>query len=168
MCALLGFSGNFSTVWISYWSDDSFNRTKGFYVGIYSLLRVTNILAIISAAAVVIIGMVSSSGSNLHKRAITTVVQAPLGLLTAAGTGVIINLFSQDMNLIDGELPMALLNASILIFDMIGGSFIIAVASPYLAITYPFIISVLFAIQLFYLRTSRQLRLLDLEAKSPL
>lgn len=168
MCALLGFSGNFSTVWMSYWSDDSYNRSKGFYVGIYSLLRVMNILAIVSAAAVVMIGMVSSSGLNLHKRAITTVIQAPLGLLTAVGTGVIINLFSQDMNLIDGDLPMALLNTSILIFDILGGAFVIAVASPYLAITYPFLIGVLFAIQLFYLRTSKQLRLLDLEAKSPL
>lgn len=40
--------------------------------------------------------------------------------------------------------------------------------SPYIAITYPFLIAVLFCIQKFYLRTSRQMRLLDLEAKSPL
>lgn len=72
------------------------------------------------------------------------------------------------MNLIDGGLPMALLNTSILMFDMLGGAFIIAAASPYLAITYPFTVGVLFAIQLFYLRTSRQLRPLHLEAKSPL
>jgi ABC-type multidrug transport system fused ATPase/permease subunit len=42
------------------------------------------------------------------------------------------------------------------------------VSSVYLAIAYPFLGAVLYAVARFYLRTSRQLRLLDLEAKSPL
>lgn len=41
-------------------------------------------------------------------------------------------------------------------------------SSPYLAISYPFLGALLYIVQWFYLRTSRQLRLLDLEAKSPL
>lgn len=43
-----------------------------------------------------------------------------------------------------------------------------ATSSPYMAVSYPFIVALLFIVQKFYLRTSRQLRLLDLEAKSPL
>jgi ATP-binding cassette, subfamily C (CFTR/MRP), member 1 len=42
------------------------------------------------------------------------------------------------------------------------------VASGWLAIAIPAMLLVLFALQKFYLRTSRQMRLLDLEAKSPL
>lgn len=42
------------------------------------------------------------------------------------------------------------------------------VASGYLAIAIPVLLLVLYAVQKFYLRTSRQMRLLDLEAKSPL
>jgi ATP-binding cassette subfamily C (CFTR/MRP) protein 1 len=45
---------------------------------------------------------------------------------------------------------------------------VIATASPFLCVTYPFLAAVLYVIQKFYLRTSRQMRLLDLEAKSPL
>jgi hypothetical protein len=41
-------------------------------------------------------------------------------------------------------------------------------SSPYLAISYPFLVILLYVVQKFYLRTARQLRLLDLEAKSPL
>ena len=41
-------------------------------------------------------------------------------------------------------------------------------ASPYLAITFPFLAALLYVLQKFYLLTSRQLLLLDLEAKSPL
>lgn len=45
---------------------------------------------------------------------------------------------------------------------------LIGVASTYSAISFPIVLIVLYFIQKFYLRTSRQLRLLDLEAKSPL
>lgn len=45
---------------------------------------------------------------------------------------------------------------------------LIGVASSYAAIAFPVLLTALFFIQKFYLRTSRQLRLLDLEAKSPL
>jgi ATP-binding cassette subfamily C (CFTR/MRP) protein 1 len=45
---------------------------------------------------------------------------------------------------------------------------LIGVASPYTAISFPFVIITLYFIQKFYLRTSRQLRFMDLEAKAPL
>lgn len=41
-------------------------------------------------------------------------------------------------------------------------------ASPYMGASYPFLFVLLYFVQKFYLRTSRQLRLLDLETKSPL
>ncbi len=45
---------------------------------------------------------------------------------------------------------------------------LIGVASVYAAIAFPILIAVLYVIQNFYLRTSRQLRFMDLEAKAPL
>jgi ABC-type multidrug transport system fused ATPase/permease subunit len=45
---------------------------------------------------------------------------------------------------------------------------LIGVASGYAAIAFPVLLVAVYFIQKFYLRTSRQLRLLDLEAKAPL
>lgn len=45
---------------------------------------------------------------------------------------------------------------------------IIGVASIYAAISFPIVLCVLFLVQKYYLRTSRQLRFMDLEAKAPL
>lgn len=45
---------------------------------------------------------------------------------------------------------------------------IICVMGKYLAISVPFLAAVLWAVQLYYLRTSRQVRLLDIDAKAPL
>lgn len=45
---------------------------------------------------------------------------------------------------------------------------VIAFSAKYIAVALPFCLAVVWIIQKFYLRTSRQLRLLDIEAKSPL
>jgi ATP-binding cassette subfamily C (CFTR/MRP) protein 1 len=45
---------------------------------------------------------------------------------------------------------------------------IIGVSSKYAPIAFPFLLAALWLIQRFYLRTSRQIRMLDIEAKSPL
>jgi ABC-type multidrug transport system fused ATPase/permease subunit len=97
-----------------------------------------------------------------------TVINAPLQLLTTSDTGTITNYFSQDITIIDNELPMAVANVVLDIFGVIGMGVLIASSSPWLGLTYPAMILILWLIQRFYLRTSRQLRLLDLEAKSPL
>jgi hypothetical protein len=72
------------------------------------------------------------------------------------------------MTLLDMELPLALTNFSLDVSNAFGTAFVVASASPYLAVGYPFLIGILYWTQKVYLRTSRQIRLLDLEAKSPL
>lgn len=44
----------------------------------------------------------------------------------------------------------------------------IATGSAYMGITVPFIVIAVYSLQMYYLRTSRQIRFLDLECKSPL
>lgn len=95
------------------------------------------------------------------------------------------NRFSQDLQLIDMELPVAALNTCCsthvpLLFPLpdadqgaalilcLAQMVLIGIGSVYAAISFPVILFVLYFIQRFYLRTSRQLRLMDLEAKAPL
>jgi len=51
---------------------------------------------------------------------------------------------------------------------VIGQAAIVATSSPYIIIGYPILLGLLYVVQKVYLRTSRQLRFLDLEAKAPL
>lgn len=51
---------------------------------------------------------------------------------------------------------------------MVGTTIVIVVASPFIAIALPALLPILWQLQAFYLKTSRQLRLLDLETKAPL
>jgi ATP-binding cassette, subfamily C (CFTR/MRP), member 1 len=166
--ALWGITHNFPTVWMKYWSEDTFGRSNGFYIGIFALFRVLQLVALGGGVAIIMLWFISDTGTALHKNALATVVTAPLRFFTTTDSGIVTNLFSQDMTLIDNELPMALCNVGLGGGDVLAMAAMLAVASPYMALSYPVLIAVLYVVQKFYLRTSRQIRLLDLEAKSPL
>ncbi|CAI7673382.1 unnamed protein product [Penicillium pancosmium] len=76
--------------------------------------------------------------------------------------------FSQDMSLLDMQLPVAFGISLQNVLTCIAQGALIATGSGYMAVVIPFCIMAVWTIQAFYLRTSRQVRLLDLEAKAPL
>lgn len=134
----------------------------------YALFQMIYVLSMFFVFLICYTTMIQLSGSKLHRAALRTIHTAPLRFFSTTDTGVITNMFSQDMTLIDHELPIAVTNLALDICNALGMAAVIASSSPYLAIAYPFLFAALCSIQKFYLRTSRQLRLLDLEAKSPL
>lgn len=166
------FFANFSTIWVKFWTEDLGRsppeHSNAYYNGLYGLFQVTALICLYFTAYVGFTVMIFESGRALHHEALRTVIGAPLSFFTKTDTGVVTNLFSQDMTLIDGQLPMSLVNVALYMFNCVSMAAVIATSSPYLAITYPFLSAILYGMQRFYLRTSRQIRLLDLEAKSPL
>ncbi|KAK3381207.1 putative ABC multidrug transporter [Podospora didyma] len=172
LAILWGFLSNFPTVWLKYWSEDvgleQPTHSYAYYAGIYALLQVSSLIVLLLLGVAIFVTAVTRAGANLHRRALSTLIRAPLRFFTTTDTGVVTNLFSQDLNLIDTELPNAFLNTLFSLFQAIGQAGVMLTLSPYMAISYPFLSALLYIVQKFYLRTSRQLRFLDLEAKSPL
>ncbi|KAI1387586.1 ABC multidrug transporter [Hypoxylon trugodes] len=170
--AAVGFFDNFQTIWLKYWSDAAVATNPphpfGYYAGIYAAFEVSNLLSLLSLGILLYITVINRSGKSLHRDALKTLVHAPLSFFTKTDQGIVTNLFSQDLNLIDTELPSSLLSVIYTAFVALGQAAVVATSSPYLLISYPLLGGILYGIQKFYLRTSRQLRLLDLEAKSPL
>ncbi|KAJ5356583.1 ABC transporter transmembrane domain type 1 [Penicillium concentricum] len=72
------------------------------------------------------------------------------------------------MSLLDMQLPVAFAITIQAFLTCIAQGALIATGSGYMAVAIPFCILAVWIIQAFYLRTSRQIRLLDLEAKAPL
>lgn len=167
-CVIYATGERLPIVWVGLWAHDSLKQSNNFYLGIYGAVSSMIVIGVSIVAWTSFVPMTLDVGRELHRKALSTVMHAPLRLFTSTDTGTITNLFSQDTTIIDSELSMYLLNVVANIATIIGSGLVIALASPYLAVSYPFLIAVGYCIQMFYLRTSRQLRLLDLEAKSPL
>ncbi|GKZ25115.1 hypothetical protein AbraIFM66951_001571 [Aspergillus brasiliensis] len=169
---LWGFFLNFATIWLTYWTDDIGSKrpehSSAYYTGIYATFQICSLISLLVVGLALLVVAVKRAGASLHQEALQTLIQAPLRFFTNTDTGIVTNLFSQDLNLIDTELPEATLNTIVCVFEAIGQAAVVLTSSLYLAISYPFLGVLLYVVQKFYLRTSRQLRLLDLEAKSPL
>ncbi|KGQ10238.1 Canalicular multispecific organic anion transporter 2 [Beauveria bassiana D1-5] len=108
------------------------------------------------------------SSSQLHQKLVDSTMGSTLRFLSTTKTGTLLNRYSQDMTLLSRNLPAALLrtihcgtNAMIQIGIVLAGA-------THLAVSLPIILIILFFIQRYYLRTSRQVRHLDLETKAPL
>ncbi|KAF2713300.1 P-loop containing nucleoside triphosphate hydrolase protein [Pleomassaria siparia CBS 279.74] len=169
---LWGFLLNFSTIWLTYWVKDinaeQPKHTYAYWAGIYALLQICAFISLLLLGISIWVASIKKAGANLHQDILRTLFRAPLRFFTETDTGVTTNLFSQDLNLIDTELPDATVSVLFSITQVVGQMAVMLTSSRYLAISFPFLIALLYVVQRFYLRTSRQLRLLDLEAKSPL
>ncbi|KAL1961482.1 hypothetical protein VTN77DRAFT_1839 [Rasamsonia byssochlamydoides] len=114
------------------------------------------------------IKIVVKSGAALHKILIQTVMRAPMRFFAEVDSGTTLNRFSQDMTLVDAVLPTMAFGTFLSITQCFAQAALISLGSSHMAITIAPCLVVLYYVQKFYLRTSRQLRFLDLEAKSPL
>lgn len=112
--------------------------------------------------------MIPHSATYLHEKLLITVENAPLSFLTSTDTGKILNRFSNDLSIIDSELPVAGLVVANNVFMTITQAILICVSASYFSIVLPFVLLAMYLLQKFYLCTSRQIRLMDLETKAPL
>ncbi|RLM01880.1 hypothetical protein CFD26_103018 [Aspergillus turcosus] len=167
------FCGQFpnAALWLSWWSsanDRNPNHQTGMYFGVYAGLSIGSLLTLILACRALVISMISNSAMKLHSDLLHTTTNAPLRLFQDTDLGELTNRFSQDMELIDMMLPLVAINTA----DSAGSSLvklgILCAVSSYAALTAPFFILALLVLQRFYLHTSRQVRLRDIEAKAPL
>ncbi len=167
-----GFLYNFSSVWLKFWSD--FNtkhpdaNKNSYFICVYALFQVLCLLAFALFLKHNLTTMVVKSGTLIHQRALSTAMNAPLAFFGKTDIGSTTNRFSQDMSFIDTDLAFAFSTTTLTGFSVLGQATVIGIASPYVSIGYPILIGVLYGIQKYYIRTSRQLRFMDLEAKSPL
>ncbi|KAL4876404.1 P-loop containing nucleoside triphosphate hydrolase protein [Aspergillus karnatakaensis] len=156
---------------LSFWTDTaekSGQATNDYFLGLFGMLTGLAALGITGAAYFFLVVMVPLSSNTLHARLLDSVMEAPVAFFSRTDVGVTTNRFSQDMSVIDTELPLALVDFCINFALILMSVILMCVFSVYFAaILVPFV-AFCWLLQRFYVRTSQQVRLLDLEAKSPL
>ncbi|KXG48870.1 ABC transporter, transmembrane domain, type 1 [Penicillium griseofulvum] len=161
------FSSTYSQIWLKRWADRGGGQ-KALYVSIYFFLAICNTVGNGGYVWAILILISPSTARRLHYVVLKTVMMATPQFLVTVDIGSILNRFSQDMTLIESDLPVGILITVSNLFSSIASAALIATGSKYMAISVPFLLISLFLLQHFYLKTSRQLRLLDLEIRDPL
>ncbi|KAB8223991.1 P-loop containing nucleoside triphosphate hydrolase protein [Aspergillus novoparasiticus] len=161
------FSSTYSQIWLERWAAHG-GAQKVLYVTVYIFLAICNTVGNGGYVWAILILISPSTARRLHYVVLKTVLMATPRFLATVDIGSILNRFSQDMTLIESDLPIGILITVSNLFSSIASAALIATGSKYMAISVPFLIIFVFFLQHFYLKTSRQLRLLDLESRSPL
>ncbi|KAG0646471.1 abc multidrug transporter B [Hyphodiscus hymeniophilus] len=166
---LYGTAGKLTEFIVTFWTDavaTQGNAANSFYLGIYSLLAGLGLVGLMGGAYWFMLKVVPKTASVLHERLLRTVMAAPLSFSTSTDIGTTTN--RQDMTVLDTELPYSLIDLLLSIATSVMAAVLMCLSAGYFAATLPPVILAVWVLQKYYLRTSRQIRLLDLEAKSPL
>ncbi|KAJ6439348.1 ABC multidrug transporter [Purpureocillium lavendulum] len=129
--------------WIKWWTGSGPGQLA-YYAGGYVLLAV--------------IAWASTSGTMC----------APLSFFSTKETGVIINRFGQDIDLVDKHLPFAFMTLCNQVFKLTAQILVLVKVQGLLLVSFPVCAVAVVIIQRFYMQTSRQLRVMELESQSAL
>ncbi|KAJ3495648.1 hypothetical protein NLG97_g3239 [Lecanicillium saksenae] len=165
------FGLRFPAIWLQWWTNANEkhpNENIGYWLGSYGAIAATAFLGSIMSDCIFQLRIVPKLMVEFHDRILSTTMHATTRFITSKDTGTILNRFSQDLGLIDSELPLALDKTIIAVLSAMFAAVLVFIGSSYVAVAIPLCLVVLYIIQLYYLRTSRQLRLLDIESKAPL
>ncbi|CDM37008.1 hypothetical protein DTO013E5_7172 [Penicillium roqueforti] len=165
--ALFTFATTFQQIWLQWWTNVN-GGYIGKYMSVYVVLAVAAMLSRCLTFWWALIWMSPISSLNLHRILLRVAIGAPLSFFAKTDSGVILNQFSQDIGLIDRVLPLCLIRMVVQIFQILSQTALIAMGSSYMSVCIPICAVTVYWLQRFYLRTSRQLRFLDLESRSPL
>ncbi|KAF2664072.1 P-loop containing nucleoside triphosphate hydrolase protein [Microthyrium microscopicum] len=156
------------TLWLNAWASDTDSSKTVSYLGVYTGFFVGEIALTSLWIWHVLIYPMSASSIKLHDIQLDALMGATMEFFSNTDTGKTTNRFSQDLSLIDGELPLDLIDTVEYAYNVLYKMIMIGVATAYLIPVFPFMLIAFWFIQRFYLRTSRQVRFLDLETKAPL
>ncbi|RAK71485.1 P-loop containing nucleoside triphosphate hydrolase protein [Aspergillus fijiensis CBS 313.89] len=168
-CYVVGIT--FPSIWVEWWTSSNMkhpNSQLGYWLGVYGWIAVMAVSTLVLACWHLMSNLVARAARGLHAQLLKSVLDSPMSFFHTTDVGHTTNRFSQDLQLIDMELPLAVLNTILTFFTCVAQVVVVCVSTSYIAATVPACLLAFYFVQRFYLRTSRQIRYLDIEAKAPL
>ncbi|KAM0247602.1 hypothetical protein ACHAQJ_009794 [Trichoderma viride] len=165
--ALYSFSITFPQYWLKWWTEGSSSDSTYYMIG-YVLLAVIAWVTTNGMMLTTLFLIAPRSGNVLHQSLLGTIFGAPILFFSTTDIGVTLNRFSQDISYVDRQLPAALMTICTQSFKMANQLVLIMSVQKGLALSLPVCIVAVYLVQRIYLRTSRQLRVLELEYQAAL
>lgn len=158
---------NFGPYWVKVWTAAGSNHFA-FYVSVYFSLSLAAWAATSCQMACTYMLLARRSASVLHQRLVSIIFFAPLSFFALNDVGAILNRFGQDVGFLDNQLPNAFSRLVTQICKMTMHMAVLVLTKGTIVWTVPISALIVYGIASFYLRTSRQLRVMEIEAKATL
>lgn len=158
--------------WMKFWTEDTSSssspqhRSTTFYATIYSLLSLSAWISTNGIMSSQLLLVAPRASLALHARLLHTILSAPLSFFSTTQSGTLLNHFTQDISLVDKTIAPSFSSFSTQIFKLIFQFLVLFAVQPLIILTLPICFAVIYIVQRVYLRTSRQIRIIELESRS--
>ncbi|KAJ8127367.1 hypothetical protein O1611_g6267 [Lasiodiplodia mahajangana] len=152
-------------LWLKMWTESQGNNA-GYYIMGFLLLCILALVSTHGTIWATVIRLAPRSGIQVHQHLLNIVMGAPLSFFSTAENGSILNRFGQDIEYVDQELPMNMASVSNQIFKLAAQISLLYAAEKLLALSLPVSFLASYFVQRTFMRSSRQLQLLELESRS--
>ncbi|EQL00063.1 canalicular multispecific organic anion transporter 1 [Ophiocordyceps sinensis CO18] len=160
-------------LWLQWWSSALSKESKdsrgiGYWMGVFGMLQVIPLVVLCVWVLHLMLKVVPKSAITLHSALLRATLRAPFSYISRVDTGSLINRFNSDLMFVDTFLPLDLFNTASEFFTAIFQMILTAMVAYQALAMLPVLAIAIYLIQRVYLRTSKQLRHLDLELKGHL
>ncbi|EXM19442.1 hypothetical protein FOTG_12493 [Fusarium oxysporum f. sp. vasinfectum 25433] len=170
LCLLFVIGVIFPQIWLGLWTEkslqDQIDTLPSFY-GVFFGVGSMAWVALFSACVWLFLRIAVRTAALFHHLILTTTLNARMDFFSQTDSGVTLNRFSQDLQITDMELPLAFVGATMNLLMLIAQCIVVTIQSHYAGFAILAIAVVIGFFHEFYLRTSRRLRVMDIEARSP-
>ncbi|KAJ5748330.1 uncharacterized protein N7511_010026 [Penicillium nucicola] len=169
-CLLFVLGLSFPQIWLQWWTTENEQHPNAhvwYWLSVYTALGLFSLFTTFLGTWILAMVIQPKTARRFHEILLRTTMGATTSFLTSTDIGNTTN--SQDLELIDEELPETLeLTVNCALSCVIEGFLVFAGSSYVTAALVPACVLVVYYVAKFYVKTSRQLRLLGIESKAPL
>ncbi|XP_061509611.1 multidrug resistance-associated protein 1 isoform X9 [Anopheles gambiae] len=160
-----------SNLWLSRWSTDDTagNDTsrRDMYLGVYGAFGAGQVMASFACSLSFALGALAAA-REMHVLLLRYVLHWPMELFDTTPLGRVLNRFSKDVDVLDNTLPQVLRSCLMMLFVVVATLVVISISTPIFAAVIVPIGILYYAVQRFYVATSRQLKRLESVSRSPI
>ncbi|KAI9742902.1 MAG: hypothetical protein M1818_003631 [Claussenomyces sp. TS43310] len=136
----------FKTEILNWWTADN-GSDEAKWLPLYLAMAIGNAVMYGCTVWTMFLKLVPQSAANLHRILLDVVMNAPYSFFTSSDIGTILNRFSQDMTLVESQLPTGVLCTLMYFFWAIGSLALISLGSSWMALTISVVFIILYCVQ---------------------
>lgn len=148
-------------------SDSELKVNTAYYLGIYALIGLAYMVVCFSREMLLFIGSLHASW-DLHDRVLKAIMRAKFRFFDSTPLGQLMNRFSKDIEAIDQEVAPVAMGMINCLASVVAIVILISAITPMFLIAAFFISCIYFAVGMFYVHSSRDLKRIESVQRSPL
>ncbi|XP_035914953.1 multidrug resistance-associated protein 1 isoform X6 [Anopheles stephensi] len=160
-----------SNLWLSRWSTDESaendTSVRDMYLGVYGAFGAGQAFLSFFCDLSPQLGTWRAA-KHLHATLLQAVLRLPIAFFDITPTGRILGRFSKDVDILDNTLPITVSELNYCFFEVVATLVVISISTPIFAAVIVPIGVLYYAVQRFYVATSRQLKRLESVSRSPI